>query len=125
MFLLQVALIDQDKGNIMDIKNKKYVRAIPVWGGACSSDGRYGTYFKISWLFIKLLLKNIFFYLNLFLGLYAPSRGGLDILDLRHGGTVLRTLIPKIAEGIFTVICKFNATNEYVLYYHSGRKTLR
>ena len=40
-------------------------------------------------------------------------------------GTVLRTLIPKIAEGIFTVICKFNATNEYVLYYHSGRKTLR
>ena len=50
-------------------------------------------------------------------GLYAPSRGGLDMLDLRHG-TVLRTLIPKIAEGIFTVICKFNATNEYVLYYH-------
>ena len=47
MFLLQVALIDQDKGNIMDIKNKKYVRAIPVWGGACSSDGRYGIHFKI------------------------------------------------------------------------------
>ena len=47
MVLLQVALIDQDKGNIMDIKNKKYVRAIPVWGGACSSDGRYGMYFKI------------------------------------------------------------------------------
>lgn len=94
----KVALIDQDKSNIMDIKNKKYVRAIPMWGGSCSSDGRYG--------------------------LYAPSRGGLDMLDLRHG-TVLRTLIPKIAEGIFTVICKFNATNEYVLYYHSGRKTLR
>ena len=36
-----------------------------------------------------------------------------------------KTLIPKIAEGIFNVICKFNATNEYVLYYHSGRKTLR
>ena len=57
-------------------------------------------------------------------GLYAPSKGGLDLLDLRHG-TVLKTLIPKIAEGIFNVICKFNATNEYVLYYHSGRKTLR
>ncbi len=82
----------------MDIKNKKYVRAIPNWGGSCSSDGRYG--------------------------IYAPSRGGLDMLDLRHG-TVLRTLIPKIAEGIFNVICKFNATNEYVLYYHSGLKTLR
>jgi hypothetical protein len=37
----------------------------------------------------------------------------------------MRTLIPKIAEGIFNVICKFNETNEYVLYYHSGRKTLR
>ena len=23
------------------------------------------------------------------------------------------------------MICKFNETNEYVLYYHSGRKTLR
>ena len=94
----QVALIDPDKGNIMDIKDKMYVRAIPAWGGAYSSDGRYG--------------------------LYAPSRGGLDLLDLRHG-TIMRTLIPKIAEGIFNVICKFNATNEYVLYYHSGRKTLR
>ena len=40
-------------------------------------------------------------------GLYAPSRGGLDMLDLRHG-TVVRTLIPKIAEGIFNVMCKFN-----------------
>ena len=82
----------------MDVKSKRYLRAIPKWGGFCSSDGRYG--------------------------LYSPARGGLDMLDLRHG-TVLRTLIPKIAEGIFNVICKFNATNEYVLYYHSGRKTLR
>ena len=104
-------------------QNKKFVRSIPQWGGSCSKDGRYG--------------------------LYAPSRGGLDLLDLRHG-TVVRTLIPKvtfgyaailasemtlcttvlwndfqIAEGIFNVICKFNETNEYVLYYHSGRKTLR
>ena len=46
------------------------------------------------------------------------------MLDLRHG-TVMRTLIPKIAEGIFNVMAKFNETNEYVLYYHSGRKTLR
>ena len=66
--------------------------------GSCSKDGRYG--------------------------LYAPSRGGLDLLDLRHG-TILRTLIPKIAEGIFNVKCMFNETTEYVLYYHSGRKTLR
>ena len=40
-------------------------------------------------------------------------------------GTVVRTLIPKLAEGIFDVIATFNKTNEYVLYYHSGRKTIR
>lgn len=94
----QVALIDQEKGNIMDIKLKKFLRSIPDWGGTTTSCGRYG--------------------------LYAPSKGGLDLVDLRSG-TVKLQLIPKIAEGIFNVICKFNATNEYVLYYHSGRKTLR
>ena len=96
--LSQVALIDQEKGNIMDIENKKYVRSIPNWGGETTSCGRYG--------------------------LYAPSKGGLDLLDLRNG-KVKRQLIPKIAEGIFNIICKFNATDEYVLYYHAGRKTLR
>ena len=31
----------------------------------------------------------------------------------------------KVAEGIFDVVAVFNATNEYVLYYHSGKKTIR
>ena len=57
-------------------------------------------------------------------GLFAPSRGGLDLLELKHG-TVLKTLIPKVAEGIFNVICQFTETDEYVLYYHGGHKTLR
>ena len=30
-----------------------------------------------------------------------------------------------MAEGIFDVMAVFNATMEYVLYYHSGRKTIR
>ncbi len=30
-----------------------------------------------------------------------------------------------VAEGIFDVMAVFNATNEYVLYYHSGSKTIR
>ena len=30
-----------------------------------------------------------------------------------------------MAEGIFDVLAVFNATNEFVLYYHSGRKTIR
>ena len=66
MFLLQVALIDQDKGNIMDIKNKKYVRAIPVWGGACSSDGRYGKYFSKKILISFLKETKLFLFEFLF-----------------------------------------------------------
>ncbi|XP_069163973.1 NACHT and WD repeat domain-containing protein 2 [Procambarus clarkii] len=94
----QVALIDQDKGNIIDIRSKKFVRSIAKWGGKVSKDGRFG--------------------------LYAPARGGLELLELRHG-TSVRTLIPRVAEGVFSVICLFTRTDEYVLYYHGGRKTIR
>ena len=76
---------------MIDIQNKKFLKSIANWGGHADSTGRYG--------------------------LYAPAKGGLDLLDLRSG-TVKHQLLPKIAEGIFNVICKFNATNEYVLYYH-------
>lgn len=51
-------------------------------------------------------------------------RGGLDLLELKKGTTV-KTFIPKVAEGVFTVICMFTDNDEYVLYYHSGKKTLR
>ncbi|KAK4290424.1 hypothetical protein Pmani_036667 [Petrolisthes manimaculis] len=94
----QVALIDPDKGNLVDIRTKKFVRSIPKWGGKVSRDGRYG--------------------------LYAPARGGLELVELRHG-TLVRTLIPRVAEGVFSVICLFTRTDEYVLYYHGGRKTIR
>ena len=93
-----VALIDAEKGNIMDIVNKKFVKSIMGWGGNYTKDGKYG--------------------------LCAPPSGGMDILDLRSGA-IVKTLIPKISEGIFDVIATFNQTNEYVLYYHSGRKTIR
>jgi NACHT domain- and WD repeat-containing protein len=46
------------------------------------------------------------------------------LLELRKGSTV-KTFIPKVAEGVFTVICMFTSTDEYVLYYHGGKKTLR
>lgn len=80
-------------------------------------------------LYICITCKPILFSLGVCskngqFGLFSPSRGGLDILDLKHG-CVLRTLIPKVAEGIFHVIAQFNETDEYVLYYHSGKKTLR
>ena len=93
-----VALIDVDKGNIMDVVNKKLVKSIQGWGGNCTKDGKFG--------------------------LNAPSSGGMDILDLRSGN-VVKTLIPKVSEGIFDVMAEFNKTDDYVLYYHSGRKTIR
>ena len=108
-----VALIDVDKGNLMDIMQQKYLKSIPAWDGTCS--------------------KVLFFSMNLSIcqhlkdgryGLYAPATGGMEMLDLRTG-RVCKTLIPKVAEGIFDVLAIFNETNEYVLYYHSGRKTIR
>ncbi|XP_015602008.1 NACHT and WD repeat domain-containing protein 2 isoform X2 [Cephus cinctus] len=93
-----IGIIGSDKGSIMDINKKKIVRSIPKWSGNMSKDGKYT--------------------------LYAPSRGGLELIELKKGTTV-KTYIPKVAEGVFTVICMFNRTDEYVLYYHSGRKTIR
>jgi NACHT domain- and WD repeat-containing protein len=94
----QVAVISSEKGSVMDIKSKKHIRSVPKWGGSCTRDGKFG--------------------------LYAPARGGLELLELRKGSTV-KTFIPKVAEGVFTVICMFTSTDEYVLYYHGGKKTLR
>ena len=93
-----VALVDPAQAALMDVATRRFLRTIPGWDGQCSSDGRFG--------------------------LFAPPSGGMDLLDLRNG-SIVRTLIPKVAEGIFDVIAIFNATNEYVLYYHSGRKTIR
>jgi len=93
-----VAVINPDKGMLFDIRTKKFLKSIPKWGGFCTKDGKYG--------------------------LYAPTRGGLELLELKKGSSV-KTFIPRVAEGVFTVICMFNKTDEYVLYYHSGKKTLR
>ncbi|XP_043470617.1 NACHT and WD repeat domain-containing protein 2 [Leptopilina heterotoma] len=93
-----VGIIGSDKGSIMDIGKKKIIRTIPKWSGNISKDGKYT--------------------------LYAPSRGGLELIELKKGSTV-KTYISKVAEGVFTVISMFNRTDEYVLYYHSGRKTIR
>ena len=93
-----VALVDPGQAALFDVTSRKLVRCIGCWDGSSSSCGRWG--------------------------LWAPPSGGLDLLDLKTGDLV-RTLIPKVAEGIFDVIAMFNATDEYVLYYHSGRKTVR
>lgn len=43
---------------------------------------------------------------------------------MRSSSTVSQ-LISRSAEGVFTNVTSFNATDQYVLYYHSGHKTLR
>ena len=108
----------------MDIKNKKYVRAIPVWGGACSSDGRYGKYSKNFWLFYLnhyLFFKNVSFYLNLILWAMLTQQENLfqfmekppiqspikcvlsvDFVILRmRWAAVLKISLPKSLSSIF------------------------
>lgn len=94
----QVAIIDSEKGNILDLKKKSVIRSVPKWNGMCTQNGK--------------------------IGLYAPNRGGMDLIELRHGKTV-KTLIPRIAEGVFKVAVEFTKTDQHVLYYHSGHRTVR
>ncbi len=93
-----VALIDDEKGNIWDIKKKSFVRSVNRWNGVCSSNGKQG--------------------------LYAPNRGGLELIELKNGKTV-HTLIPKVAEGVFNVTTMFTKNDQHVIYYHSGHRTIR
>lgn len=94
----QVALIDSDKGNLWDIKKKSFVRSITRWNGVCSSNGK--------------------------LGLYAPNRGGLELLELKKGNTS-KVLIPRIAEGVHSISTLFTSNDLHVAYYHSGRRSIR
>ncbi|CAF4251615.1 unnamed protein product [Rotaria sp. Silwood2] len=93
-----IGLIDSEKGIVMNVRDKKVHLTLPKWGGQISSNGRYG--------------------------LYAPTCGGLEIFDFRNG-KVVRTLIPKIAEGVFDIMAFFTPTNEHVIYYHKGKRTIR
>lgn len=71
---------------------------LPKWSGQISSDGKHG--------------------------LYAPTRGGLEIFEFRNG-KVVRTLIGKVAEGVYDVITFFTPTNNHVIYYNKGKRTIR
>ncbi|KAL8615116.1 hypothetical protein ACOMHN_054485 [Nucella lapillus] len=94
----QVAIIDEEKGNILDLKKKTLIRSVPRWNGMATRNGKKG--------------------------LFAPARGGLEILDLKTGKTT-KTLIPRVAEGVFSVKVFFTANDKHVVYYHSGHRTIR
>ncbi|KAL3831256.1 hypothetical protein ACJMK2_023030 [Sinanodonta woodiana] len=94
----QVAIVDEEKGNILDLKKKTLVRSVMRWNGMATKTGKQG--------------------------LYAPTRGGLELLDLKNGKTV-KILIPRVAEGVFNIDVMFTPNDRHVLYYHSGHRTLR
>lgn len=94
----RVGLIDEVKGNIWDCRKRCVVRTLPRWNGVRTKDGR--------------------------LGLCAPSRGGLELIDLKTGDTVY-TLIPRVAEGVFSTRTLFSVNDNHVIYYHSGKRSIR
>lgn len=94
----QIVLVDEEKGNIIDLKRKTVTRSVNRWNGMAMKNGKFG--------------------------LYAPNRGGLELLELRTGKTV-RTFIPRVAEGVFSIDVLFTQNDRHVVYYHSGHRTLR
>lgn len=93
-----IAVIDEDKGNILDLKKKALVRSVPRWNGQVMQDGK--------------------------IGLYAPARGGLELINLKNNKTT-KVLIPRVAEGVFQVTAFFTQSNKHVVYYHSRHRTVR
>jgi WD40 repeat protein len=93
-----VGLIGNEFSYIMDIYTQRILNKICRWNGQSTSDGTYG--------------------------LFAPSRGGLELIDLRYGSTV-KVLLPQTSEGVLSVVTSFTATDEYVYYYHSAKKIIR
>ena len=94
----QVVIVDEEKGNVLDLKKKTLVRSVMRWNGMAMKTGKHG--------------------------LFAPSRGGLELLELKSGKTT-RTFIPRVAEGVFSIDVMFTKNDKHVVYYHSGHRTLR
>ncbi|KAL5006957.1 hypothetical protein ScPMuIL_015763 [Solemya velum] len=94
----QIAVVDEEKSNVLDLKKRTLVRSVNRWNGMCTKDGKTG--------------------------LYAPNRGGLQLLDTKSGKTKM-TMIPRVAEGVFTIDVMFTQNNQHVVYYHSGHRTIR
>jgi len=96
---VHVALVDNEKANVVNVREKKFTRAIQKWSGQLTKDQSYG--------------------------LGAPARGGLFLVEIRTGRLAATYINPPANEGVFTSKAGFTANEEYVWYYHSGRQTVR
>ena len=74
------------------------MRSIKNWNGKFTSDDRYG--------------------------LYAPTKGGLELLDLKNGSRV-KVFIPKVFDGVFDVDTLITGNDKHLIYYHTGKRTIR
>ena len=77
-----VALLEKEKTNLYDVKSKRWIKTIQSWTGVTTKDGRWG--------------------------LSAPSRGGLDLLDMKLDGEIARNFLPRRVQGVFTIHALFN-----------------
>ena len=76
-----VAVQENEKTNLYDVKNKRWIKTLQSWTGVTTKDGRWG--------------------------LSAPSRGGLDLLDMKQDGEIVKNFLPRGAHGVFSVIAIF------------------
>ncbi|EGT47150.1 hypothetical protein CAEBREN_31734 [Caenorhabditis brenneri] len=93
-----IVMEGESKGTVWDIRVRKFHRTLNQFSGIVSNDGK--------------------------LGLFAPQKGGLFVIDMRSG-QIAKTLIGNVPEGVNDVVCSFSPNGQYVFYYHSGFKTLR
>jgi WD40 repeat protein len=93
-----ICIVDNEKASIINVRERKFLRSVFKWNGKLTTDDKYG--------------------------LYAPTRGGLEILDLNDGSKV-KTLIPKVAEGVFDIDTEITENDKHIIYYHSGKRTIR
>uniref|UniRef100_A0A0K0EPQ8 NACHT domain-containing protein n=1 Tax=Strongyloides stercoralis TaxID=6248 RepID=A0A0K0EPQ8_STRER len=95
---LLIVMENDSKGTIWNWKTKKIIRQLPQYSNISTLDGK--------------------------LGLYAPNKGSLAIIDMKTGG-ILRTLIGNVQEGVNDIFACFSSSGQHVLYYHTGHKSLR
>jgi len=73
---------------------------------------------------LRILKSPYIAFLNSHVPTFQPTKGGLHLIDTKSG-SITRTLIGHVAEGVSDVKAIFSPTGEHVLYYHRGQQTLR
>uniref|UniRef100_A0A0K0FUG2 NACHT domain-containing protein n=1 Tax=Strongyloides venezuelensis TaxID=75913 RepID=A0A0K0FUG2_STRVS len=95
---LLIIMENDSKGTVWNWKTKKMIRQLPQYSNISTVDGKHG--------------------------LYAPNKGSLAIIDMKTG-SIIRTLIGNVQEGVNDIFACFSSSGNHVLYYHTGHQSLR